>query len=89
MKQNYGKKIRFTTYILEPMYKALESLADPDEEERWEARIGRKALSEFLEKRGVQWRDEAPKKQQETVFVKPTAKVRVQPKNQKPRELLG
>lgn len=43
------------------MYKALESVADPEEEESWESRIARKAFSEFLEKRGVTWRGDKPK----------------------------
>lgn len=61
-KRNFGNKIRITAYVEEGMYKALERITAPDEGEAWESRVTRKAFSEYLEKRGVDWKVQGRKK---------------------------
>jgi recombinational DNA repair protein (RecF pathway) len=56
-KRDFGRRVRLTTYVEKSMLEALRSIADPEEDEKWESRIVRKALAEFLEKRSVKWRE--------------------------------
>ena len=56
-KRKFGSKVRIAAYITTRMYEALRSIADPDEDEPWEARISRKAYGEYLDKRGVIWKE--------------------------------
>jgi len=88
-KKKFGKKIRVTTYVAEATYDALRLFADSEDGERWEARVTRKALFEFLEKRGVDWKTGARRSGQSRFIVDrddPSRDV-VKPKRQKQGEV--
>jgi hypothetical protein len=56
LKKKIGKRIRIQTYISQEMYEALSSLADPLDIS-WESSLARRAIAEYLDKRGKEWRE--------------------------------
>lgn len=58
------------------MYAALRAVANPDEDEAWESRIARKAFSEFLEKRGIDWKEGGPKNGERMDKIKPSGRAK-------------
>lgn len=48
MKKKIGKKVRLTTFVSEEVYAALQKMADPEDEDRWEARILRRIINSYI-----------------------------------------